>query len=99
MPVSTPISYGTVAPGAPRANIQLSNSANAQVFVSLEGTARDGTSIVREYQVYGTFTKEIPAGYYNYTAWVGGVKFSGSINLPGGSSHSLTFRSHEVDAK
>jgi len=95
----TPITYGTVPPGAPRANIQLSNNANAKVFVSLEGTARDGTSIVREYQVYGTFTKEVPAGYYNYTAWVGGVKYSGSINLPGGSWHSLTFHSHEVDAQ
>jgi len=98
-PTPTPIFYGTVPAGAPRANITLSNVANTQVFVSLEGTARDGASIVREYQVYGTDTEEVPAGYYNYTAWVGGQKFSGSINLPGGSRHTLTFHGHEVDAQ
>jgi LysM repeat protein len=97
--VPTPLSYGTVAPGAPMANIELSNKANADVYVSLQGTARDGTSIVREYQVYGTFGKTIPAGFYYYVAYIGGQEFSGAINLPGGSSHSLTFHSNEVDAQ
>jgi len=97
--VPTPLSYGTVPAGSPMANIELSNKANAQVYVSLQGTARDGTSIVREYPVYGTFTKEIPAGFYYYSAWVGGQEFSGAINLPGGSSHSLVFHRNEVDAQ
>jgi len=81
------------------ANIQLSNKANADVYVSLQGTARDGTNIVREYPVSGTFSKTIPAGYYDYIAYVGGREFSGAINMPGGSSHSITFHSNEVDVK
>ena len=98
-PVPTPLSYGKVSAGSPMANIQLSNKANADVYVSLQGTARDGTNIIREYPVSGTFSKTIPAGFYYYVAYVGGQEFSGSINLPGGSSHTLTFHSHEVDAQ
>jgi LysM repeat protein len=97
--ISTPLSYGKVSSGAPMANIELSNKANADVYVSLQGTARDGTSIIREYPVSGTFSKTIPAGFYDYVAYVGGQEFSGAINLPGGSSHSITFHSHEVDAQ
>ena len=97
--VPTPLSYGTVSAGSPMANIQLSNKANADVYVSLQGTARDGTNIVREYPVSGTFSKTIPAGYYDYIAYVGGREFSGAINMPGGSSHSITFHSNEVDVK
>ena len=97
--ISTPLSYGKVSSGAPMANIELSNKANADVYVSLQGTARDGTNIIREYPVSGTFDKTIPAGFYYYVAYVGGQEYSGAINLPGGSSHSITFHSHEVDAQ
>jgi LysM repeat protein len=98
-PVPVPLSVGNVSSGAPTANIELSNKANAQVYVSLQGTARDGTNIIREYPVSGTFDKTIPAGFYYYVAWVGGQEFSGAINLPGGSNHSLIFHSNEVDVQ
>ena len=81
------------------ATLQLSNKANGKVYVSLQGTARDGTNVIREYPVSGTFSVTIPAGYYDYVAWVGGQEFSGAINLPGHSSHSITFHSNEVDAQ
>ncbi|HUH97087.1 MAG TPA: LysM domain-containing protein [Anaerolineales bacterium] len=97
--VPTPLSYGTVSAGAPMANIELSNKANAQVYVSLQGTARDGTNVIREYPVSGTIDKTIPAGFYYYVAWVAGREFSGALNLPGGSSHSITFHLNEVDAQ
>jgi LysM repeat protein len=97
--VSVPLSYGTVSSGSPMANLELSNKANGNVYVSLQGTARDGTSIIREYPVWGTFSVTIPAGYYYYIASVGGQEFSGAINLPGKSSHSLVFHSNEVDAQ
>ena len=69
--ISVPLSVGNVSSGAPTATIELSNKANAQVYVSLQGTARDGTNIIREYPVSGTFDKTIPAGVYYYVAWVG----------------------------
>ncbi len=98
-PVPVPLSAGKVPSNAPTANIELVNRANGQVYVSLQGTARNGTNIIREYPVSGTIDKTIPAGYYNYVAWVGGREFSGAINLPGGSSHTLIFHSNAVDAK
>ncbi len=97
--IPTPLSYGKVSPGSPMANLELSNKANGNVYVSLQGTARDGTSIIREYPVSGTFSVTVPAGYYYYVASVGGREFSGAINLPGKSSHSLTFHSNEVDVQ
>ena len=97
--IPTPLSYGKVSPGSPMANVELSNKANGNVYVSLQGTARDGTNVICEYPVSGTFSVTVPAGYYNYVAWVGGREFSGAINLPGKSSHSLTFHSNEVDAQ
>lgn len=98
-PVSVPLSYGNPSPGSPTANIELSNKANGDVYVSLQGTARDGTNIIREYPVSGTFDKTIPAGFYYYVAWVSGQEFSGAINLPGGSSHSIIFHSNHVDVQ
>jgi len=97
--ISTPLSYGKVSPGSPMASLELSNKANGHVYVSLQGTARDGTNIIREYPVWGTFSVTIPAGYYYYVASVGGQEFSGAINLPGHSGHSLTFHSNGVDAQ
>jgi LysM repeat protein len=97
--ITTPLAYGQVSPGSPTVGVQLSNEANAKVYVSLQGTARDGTNVIREYPVSGTFSVTIPAGYYNYVAWVGGKEFSGAINLPGHSYHSITFHSNEVDAQ
>jgi len=97
--VSVPLSYGNPAPGSPTANLELSNKANGDVYVSIRGTARDGTNIIREYPVWGTFSVTIPAGYYYYFASVGGKEFSGAINLPGKSSHSIVFHSNEVDAQ
>ena len=97
--VSVPLSYGNPSSGSPTANIELSNKANASVYVSLQGTARDGTEVIREYPVSGTFDKTIPAGFYYYFAWVGGQEFSGAINLRGGSSHSLTFHGNGIDAQ
>jgi LysM repeat protein len=97
--ITTPLAYGMVSPGSPMATLQLSNKANGKVYVSLQGTARDGTNVIREYPVSGTFSVTIPAGYYDYVASVGGQEFTGSFNLPGHSSHSLTFHAHEVDVQ
>ena len=96
VPASVPLSVGQVSPGTPLANMELSNRSGAAVYVSLQGTARDGSSVIREYPVSGTMQETIPAGWYFYVAWVRGNEFSGQFNLPGGSSHSITFHEDQV---
>jgi LysM repeat protein len=97
-PTETPValSYGTAPSGTPNGRIQLSNKANGDVYVSLQGTTRDGVSVINEYPVSGTMNVKVPAGWYVYVAWVGGQKFTGQFNLGGDSDHSITFYSNKV---
>lgn len=91
-----PLSYGTVPKGTPNGAIQLANKANSEVYVSLQGTTRDGIHVIREYPISRAIDVEVPAGWYIYVAWVGGQKFEGQFNLGGGSDHSITFYSNKV---
>ena len=93
---STQLSYGTVPPGTPHGRVQLSNQANGDVYVSLQGTTKDGISVINEYPVGGSMNVKIPAGSYFYVAWVGGQKFTGSFHLGGDSDRSMTFYSNKV---
>ena len=93
---STALSVGTVPAGYPTGSIKLSNQANADVYISLQGTTHDGIGIIREYPVKGTMNVNVPAGWYTYVAWVGGHPFSGQFNLPADSNHSITFYSNRV---
>lgn len=88
-PVS--LSYGSVPAGTPYGKIKLSNKAKTEVYVSLQGTTRDGFHVINEYPVGGTMEVKVPAGWYIYVAWVGGRKFDGQFKLGGGSDHSITF--------
>lgn len=91
-----PLSYGTVPEGAPYGRIKLSNKANADVYVSLQGTTRDGFDVINEYPVSGSMNVSVPAAWYNYVAWVGGKKFQGGFHLGGDSNHTITFFSNKV---
>ena len=91
-----PLSYGTVPLGTPYGKIRLSNQANGDVYVSLQGTTRDGLDVINEYPVSGTMDVNVPAGWYVYVAWVGGQKFTGQFNLGGGENHSIMFYSNRV---
>jgi LysM repeat protein len=84
-------SYGSVPAGTPLAKVKLINSANAEVYVSLQGTTNDGVEVINEYPVEGTMSVKVPAGWYIYVAWVGGQKFGGQFNLPGDSNQTLIF--------
>jgi LysM repeat protein len=92
-----PLSYGVVPPGSPTGKVKLSNQANGDVYVSLQGTTRDGATVINEYPVSGNMSVKIPAGWYDYVAWVGGLKFTGGFNLPEGADHSVTFYSNRVE--
>lgn len=95
VPVSTEtpvaLSYGTVPAGTPYGKISLSNKSKTEVYVSLQGTTRDGFDVINEYPVGGTLNVKIPAGWYIYVAWVGGKKFEGQFNLTGDSNLSMKF--------
>ena len=91
-----PRSYGSVPPKTPTGNVKLINSANAEVYVSLQGTTNDGARVINEYPVSGSMNVKVPAGWYIYVAWVGGQKFSGQFKLGGKSSHTLTFYINKV---
>lgn len=89
-------SYGTVPSGTPTGKVKLINSANGEVYVSLQGTTNDSTNTIHEYPVEGTRIEKIPAGWYIYVAWVGGNRFDGQFKLGGGSNRTIIFYSNKV---
>jgi LysM repeat protein len=93
---AVPLSYGTAPAGTRNGTILLSNKANGEVYVSLQGTMSDGSTVINEYPVNGTMSVKVPAGWYDYVAWVGGQKFEGSFKLGGESEHSMTFYSNKI---
>lgn len=93
---AVPLSYGTVPVGSPKGKIALSNKANGDVYVSLQGTTRDGAHVIYEYPVSGQMQVRIPSGWYSYVAWVGGLKFEGSFNLGNDASLTINFYAKKV---
>ena len=89
-------SYGSVPPKTQTGNVKLINSANADVYISLQGTTNDGADIIREYPVDGSMSAKVPAGWYIYVAWVGGNRFDGQFKLRGDSNQTIIFYSNKV---
>jgi len=89
-------SYGEVLPKTPTGKVRLINIANADVYVSLQGTTNDGAEVIHEYPVDGSMTANVPNGWYIYVAWVGGEKYSGQFKLGGNSNPTLIFYSNRV---
>jgi len=100
-PTESPISlsYGAVPSGTPNGKIKLTNKAKSEVYVSLQGTTKDNFDVIKEYSVGGTMNVKVPAGWYNYVAWVGGENFDGQFNLGGGSNLSITFYRNKIVVK
>jgi len=98
VPTETPtsLSYGTVPSGTAHGTINLSNQANADIYVSFQGTTRDGVEVINEYWVSGKMKVNIPAGWYNYVAWVGGQKFEGQFHLNEDTGRSIMFYEKKV---
>ncbi|MFN8383150.1 MAG: LysM peptidoglycan-binding domain-containing protein [Anaerolineales bacterium] len=91
-----PLSWGKAPRNVPYGNVTLSNQAKADVYVSLQGTTGNGTSVINEYPVNGTIDVDIPAGWIVYVAWVGGQKFTGAFQLTGETFHTITFYKNRV---
>ena len=91
-----PLSYGKVPYGSPVGKVKLLPNTSSDIYVSLQGTTRDGINVIHEYPVNDSMTVKIPAGWYTYVAWVGGVKFTGQFNLGDGSDHTIMFYDNKV---
>ena len=87
------LSYGTVPAKADFRSIKLINYANADVYVSFQGTTEtDKVNVIYEYSVNDrSRTVSVPAGQYHYVAWVGGQQFVGNFKLRGGVTLSIKF--------
>jgi LysM repeat protein len=95
---SDSLSYGTVPFGYPYEKITLSNHTTSDVYVSLQGTMKDGYEVINEYGVDNnrTTTVKVPVGWYYYVAWVEGQQFVGQFHLSAESKRTITFSSKKV---
>jgi len=89
-----PRSYGVAPPKTKNATVKLINSANSEVYVSLQGTLKDGIEVINEYPVEGTMKVQVPVGWYHYVAWVGGEKYTGDFKLS--DNKTMIFYSSKV---
>ncbi len=92
-------SYGSVLPRTPTGSVKLINIANADVYVSLQGTTTDGANVINEYPVEGSMKVNVPSGWYIYVAWVGGEKYSGQFKLGNDANRTIVFYPHRVNVE
>ena len=98
VPTPSSLSYGTAPAGSGHGTVLLVNRTSDDIYVSLQGTTRDGVNVINEYPVSrGSMKVKVPAGSYTYVAWVGGQKFEGQFHLGNESDRTLTFSSNKVD--
>lgn len=90
------LSYDPVPRNAPHGNVKLMNQAKAEVYVSLQCTTNSGVTAINEYTVNGTMNVSVPAGWCDYVAWVGGVKYTGGFKLKSDTSHNMIFYKSKV---
>jgi len=91
------LSYmGDVPWNASRGTVELVNSSRAEVYVSLRSNRADGTVAINEYPVSGSFGVDIPTGWIDYVAWVGGVKYTGGFQLKEDVLRTVTFQKNKV---
>ena len=91
------LSYGAAPEGFPTGQVKLTNNANADVYISLQGTTKDGVEVIKEYTVDGTMKVNVPAGWYSYVAWVGGTQFSGQFQLYVDGHVDITIFAHKIN--
>jgi LysM repeat protein len=95
---SVALSYNSEIPkGHPSGTVRLIKKADEDVYISLRTTVhKDGSTAVNEYPVKGTMYVNIPAGWIDYVAYVGGIKFTGGFQLREDAEVTLTFNRSKV---
>jgi LysM repeat protein len=87
-----PLSYGNVPAGTPHSSVKMVNkSSSKEIYVSLQGTTKDGIKVIYEYPVDGFLRAKVPAGDYKYVAWANEKQFVGYFHVAPGSDRTLTF--------
>ncbi len=100
-PVSTqePQKYSDnseIPKNAAYATVWLVNKSETEVYISLRTSRADGSNGLNEFPVKNRFSAEIPVGWVDYVAYVGGRKFTGGFMLKEGSEHTITFNRSKV---
>ena len=75
------LTYGTLPPAVPFANVTLVNRAKTQAYISLQVVTEEGGPTIIEYPVHGRIKIQAPVGHYLYVAWIGGRKMVGEFRL------------------
>jgi hypothetical protein len=75
------LTYGTLPPAVPFANVTQVNRAKTQAYISLQVVTAEGGPTIMEYPVRGRIKIQAPVGQYLYVAWVGGRKMVGEFRL------------------
>ena len=75
------LTYGTLPPAVPFANVTLVNRAKTQAYISLQVVTAEGGPTIMEYPVEGRIKIQAPVGQYLYVAWIGGRKMVGEFRL------------------
>ena len=100
-PAATPeaISYGHVPAGTNYTEVRLVNkSGSKNIYVSLQGTTRDGVNVIYEFPVGSFLRVSVPVGSYTYVAWVNQQKFVGYFHVGLNKERTITFyNSKSVD--
>jgi LysM repeat protein len=97
---SEPLSYGHVPAGTPYGWVRLVNkSSSTEIYVSLQGTTKDGINVIYEYPVKGSLNVKVPSGSYTYVAWANEKEFVGYFHLAVEGSRVLTFYNSKASSE
>ena len=78
------------------ATVWLINKSETEVYISLHTSRADGSNALNEFPVKNRFSVEIPVGWVDYVAYVGGRKFTGGFMLKEDTQHTITFNRSKV---
>ena len=78
------------------ATVWLINKSETEVYISLSTSRADGSNGLNEFPVNNRLSVEIPTGWVDYVAYVGGRKFTGGFLLKEGTQHTITFNRSKV---
>ena len=78
------------------ATVWLINKSETEVYISLHTSRADGSNALNEFPVKNRLGVDIPVGWVDYVAYVGGRKFTGGFMLKEGTQHTITFNRSKV---
>jgi len=93
---SADLSWGVVPASTQTGRFRITNNANSEAYISLQGTTNEGVHFIKEYWVSKTIKVNTPVAWYVYVVWVGGKKYSGQFQLHSDETIDISIYSHKV---